>query len=91
MKNKGRKFEEKVQKTINSGATVWDKGDLKSAEFVVEVKYTDKKSYSIKQEVLQKLWDAAFEANKLPRLIIGIPKDDNTVFHIICDVEVRNK
>lgn len=75
-KNKGRKFEERIQKTINSGALWFDKGDLKTADYVIEVKYTEKKGYRITTKLLKKLWEDALEANKLPLLTIGIKDEE---------------
>ncbi len=71
-KNKGSQFEKKVQKAINSGALWFDKGDLKTDDLMIECKYTNKKSYRITTATLQKLWNDALEANKMPRLVIGI-------------------
>ena len=72
MKNKGREFENKVQKCINSGALFFDKGDLKTDDYLIECKYTEKKSFSITKKILQKIWNEALESNKLPKLIVGI-------------------
>jgi len=72
MKNKGRKFEEKIQKCINSGALWFDKGDLKTEDYIIEIKFTEKKSFSITKKILQKIWNEALESNKLPKLIVGI-------------------
>jgi len=74
-KKAGQDFENKVQKTINSGTMWHGKGDLKTDEHVIECKFTEKKGYRITTKTLQKLWDEALDANKLPLLIIGI-KDD---------------
>lgn len=75
-KNKGRKFEEKIQKCINSGALWFDKGDLKTEDFLIEIKHTHKKSFSITKKILQKIWNEALEYNKLPKLIVGINDGD---------------
>lgn len=79
MKNKGRKFEDKVQKTINSGAFWFDKGDLKSDEYFIECKYTEKKGFRITTKMLEKLWNDALDSNKLPVIVIGI-KNGNQKF-----------
>ena len=76
MKNKGRKFEKKVQKCINSGAFVFDKGDLKTNKYLIECKYTDKKGFRITTKILEKIWNEALESNKLPKLIVGIGDED---------------
>lgn len=85
MKNKGRKFEDKVQKCLNSGALWFDKGDLKTEDYLIECKYTDKKSYRISIETLQKLWSEAMDSNKMPRLIVGIGKE------WLLDVEITKR
>ena len=90
-KNKGREFEEKVQKCINSGALHFDKGDLKTENFVIECKYTDKKGFRISDKILEKLWNDSLESNKLPKLVIGISRNDKEMFIISCNVEVHKK
>lgn len=71
-KKKGQKFENYVQKSINSGALWFDKGDLKNEDYIIECKFTEKKSYRITAKLLEKLFEEACDANKLPRLVIGI-------------------
>jgi len=78
MRKKGDKFENKVQKCINSGAFHFDKGDLKTENYLIECKYTEKGSYSINKKVLQKIWNEALESNKLPQVIVGIKDGDYT-------------
>ena len=76
-KNEGREFEDKVQKCINSGALWFDKGDLKTKDYLIECKNTNKKSFRISTEILEKLWEEAFNSNKMPKLIIGITNEDS--------------
>lgn len=90
-KNIGKAFEEKVQKCINSGALSFDKGDLKTDNYLIECKTTEKNGYRITQKVLEKIWKEALESNKLPKLIIGIPRNDYQQFIISCNVEVHKK
>jgi len=71
-KNKGRKYEDRVKKTINSGALWFDKGDLKTSDHVIECKFTEKKGFRISTKILEKIWNEALEAQKLPALVIGI-------------------
>lgn len=85
-KNKGRKFEDKVKNTLNSGALWFDKGDLKTADHVIECKFTEKKGYRITLKLLEKLWDESLSANKLPALIIGI-KDNNITWMLKVKIE----
>lgn len=77
MKNKGRTFETYVQKCINSGTFWFDKGDLKTNEHTIEIKYTEKKGFRITTKILQKLWEEAYDQNKIPKMVIGI-KDENS-------------
>lgn len=72
----GQEFERKVQKTINSGQLWWSKGDLTTENHIIECKFTEKKGYRITTKLLQKLWDEALDANKLPLLVIGIKDKD---------------
>lgn len=91
-KEKGQKFERKVEKTINSGALSFDKGDLKSDEYVIEVKFTEKKGYRLTTKVIKKIWEEALEANKLPLLIIGIDDETNQcLWRLKIDIERERK
>lgn len=73
----GNDFEEKVQKTINSGALRFDKGDLKTDNYIIECKYTEKKGFRITTKILRKLWEQAYDQNKTPKMVIGIKDEDN--------------
>jgi len=77
-KLKGMQWEKKVEKCIASGALHFDKGDLKTEDYVIEVKYTDKKSYRITAKTLEKIWNDALESNKLPKMVIGLQGEENT-------------
>lgn len=83
-KNKGRKFENDFVKTINSGAFFHD-ADAKSNNNMLEIKYTEKKSFSITTKILRKIWEQAFDNNKLPLLGIGI-KDDKDLWMLRVDI-----
>lgn len=87
-KEKGQKFEKKVAKTINSGQLWFSKGDLKTEDYVIECKFTEKKGFRITTQLLQKLWNEALDANKLPKLIIGLD-DDNCKWML--DVSIERK
>ena len=54
-----------ARQTIASGQTPIDKGDVRSENVRVECKYTDKKSYSLKAEDLQKIANAS-RGNQIP-------------------------
>lgn len=90
-KVKGNKFEEKVIKAINSGAIWFDKGDAKTDDYCIEIKHTDKKSFRVTLKILEKIWEEALDANKLPKLVIGIPRNEKELFILTCNVEVRKK
>ncbi len=80
--NKGRKFEDKAQKTINSGGLWHQATDLQMSDFCIECKFTDKKSFSITTNILEKLWNQALDASKEPLLEIGIRRNDKEIFKI---------
>lgn len=89
----GQKFESKVQKTINSGQLYFDKGDLKTDTHLIECKFTQKKGFRITTKVLQKIWDEALTANRLPVLVIGIQddKDEDIVWMLNVNIERKRK
>ena len=84
-RRKGNKFEDKVQKCINSGAFYFDKGDLKTEDFLIECKYTEKGSYSVNKKLLNKIWGESLNRNKLPKLVIGI-KEGEKVWILDCSL-----
>lgn len=86
MKKKGEEFEKKVQKCINSGQLWFDKGDLKTDEYLIECKFTEKEGFRITKKILEKLWNESFDRNKLPALIIGI-KGESDTWVIKCQIE----
>ncbi len=86
-KEKGQKFEDRCRKTINSGAYEFDKGDLKTEDYVIECKYTDKKGFRISTKILEKLWNEALDAGKLPLLIVGIKDENGNVFTATCNIK----
>jgi hypothetical protein len=89
-KAKGQKFENKVQKTIASGGLWFNKADLRSGAYSIECKFTDKSSYRVSLEVLEKLWNESLTAGKLPLLEIGIRRNDNQIFKIQGLVTLEN-
>lgn len=90
-KVKGLKFENLVQKTLNSGSLWFDKGDLKTEDHLIECKYTDKKGFSITNKILKKLWDEALGRNKLPALVIGITDEENPDMVWLLQVKIERK
>ena len=71
-KEKGCEFESRIIKSINSGALSWQKSDGSTKEYCIEIKGTDKKGFKITSAILQKIWNEAFDANKLPLLLVII-------------------
>jgi len=49
------------------------KADAKSENFLLEDKFTDKKSYSLKEDVLRKLLMEAIKNNRRPVLRVTLP------------------
>lgn len=88
-KQKGSDFEKECQQTINSGA-FFQKGDLSTSERVIECKFTEGKGFRISTKILEKIWNDALDANKLPYLIIGI-KDDKIQWTIKCEITKERK
>lgn len=75
-KKKGQEFENLVKKTLNSGGFWFDKGDLKTEDYVIEAKFTDKKGFRISTKILKKLWGEALDSAKLPLLTVGIQDEE---------------
>ena len=72
----GQKFEKKVQRCINSGAFWFDKADLKTEEYLIDAKFTKKKGFRITTKLIKKIWNEAFDTQKLPAIILGIEEKD---------------
>ena len=77
MRKKGDKGEELFIKTINSGA-FYQKGDGISDKHCVEIKTTEKRSFSINTKLLNKIWNEALDQAKLPLfgVVIRRPNED---------------
>jgi hypothetical protein len=60
-------------KTIpGSGNKWWNPGDIKTADFLIQDKQTEKKSFSITQDLWTKTCKEANESGKLPALSIEL-------------------
>lgn len=74
MKPKWKKHEEKQAKDfggrVNKGSgNFWAvPGDIKTDDFLIEAKQTDKKSYSLRYETLDKLYEEALFSQRIPIL-----------------------
>lgn len=77
--------------TANSGATMFDKGDLKTDQFLIEckTKTSNSESISIKKEWLDKLKDESlFMKKKYEALIFNFGPDSKN--YAIIDLELFN-
>ena len=78
----GQKSERRVVKkmgarrTIASGATDRQKGDGSTRKALIEAKATVKRSYSVKQETLEKLRLQALQEGKYPVLAVSFVTGD---------------
>jgi len=89
-KKKGLDFEKKIERTINSGALNFDKGDLKSDKYLIECKWTSKRGFRITTKLLKKIWNEALDSGKLPRLIVGIKNiEEEWILDISINKEIR--
>lgn len=76
----GRDFERVVMRDVNgtlvynSGAGDFDKGDIRTPNFLIDCKYTDKMSYTIKLDDLLALEAYARGLDRSPALVIGFGK-----------------
>lgn len=90
MKPRWKKHEEKQAKDfagrVNKGSgNFWAvPGDIKTDDFLIEAKQTDKKSYSIKYETWDKIYEEALFSQRIPLLslllqdveLVIVQKDD---------------
>lgn len=90
-KIKGQRFEDFVQKTINSGSLWFSKGDLSTQDYLIECKTTGKKGFRISHKLLKKIWDEALNTNKLPAMIVGITDQDNPDYVWILEIKINKK
>lgn len=68
-----------ARQTIASGQTPIDKGDVRSDTVRVECKYTDKKSYSLKAEELQKIANQS-EGDQIPLFYVEFRKQGQAYY-----------
>jgi hypothetical protein len=90
-KVKGIKFENKVRKSIASGAVWFSPLDIQYDKYCIEAKYTDKKGYRVSLDLLEDIWDKALSMNKEPFLIIGIKRNEKQIFTLHCRINLEAK
>ncbi len=89
-KIKGLEAENRVQKCLNSGALVFDKGDLKDNEHGISVKHTELKGFRLTLKMFKEIWDDALDRNKLPRIVIEMETPDE-YWYVVGNVFKRRK
>jgi hypothetical protein len=90
-KNKGRKFEDKVVKSIGSGNLWFSPLDVHYENKAIECKFTEKKGFRISLDLLENIWSKALDVNKQPYLIIGIKRNETEIFMLKCDISLERK
>ena len=77
---RSKKYETKVAKDITggfvqpaSGALPYWKQDVRGKFWLVEHKYTEAKSFSIKKDYFEEVLKNAFKDDKLPALVVEFP------------------
>ena len=78
-RKKGKKGENLVKDTINSGALWFKKGDLDAKDFLIEVKKTDKKGFRITNKLIEKVVREAYTVKKEPLIVLVLP---NHILHV---------
>lgn len=77
-----KKIENKFAKSVKgrrqpaSGAFTGLKGDIKTKNLLFELKYTDKKSYTLKKDLLKKIDSEAFQLRKIPIFVIQFKDEE---------------
>ena len=64
------KQEKRVTRQIASGSLWTNKGDIKDDECLIEVKFTQKKSYSLELKTVEKIFEEASKIGRIPKMVI---------------------
>ena len=101
MKSEGQKQSQKHEKrlakkiggsrTAASGAYWQRKGDVRSDDLLIEHKYTGKKSFSVKSDVLKKIMREAILDGRMPVLGIHLDGEDYVILSEHDFIEMREK
>ena len=101
MKREGQKQSQKHEKriakriggsrTAASGAYWQRKGDVRSDDLLIEHKYTGKKSFSVKSDVLKKIMREAILDGRTPVLGIHLDGEDYVILTEHDFIEMREK
>jgi hypothetical protein len=101
VKSEGQKQSQKHEKriakriggsrTAASGAYWQRKGDVRSDDLLIEHKYTGKKSFSVKSDVLKKIMREAILDGRIPVLGIHLDGEDYVILTEHDFIEMREK
>jgi hypothetical protein len=69
----------------------FSKGDLNYRNYCIDAKYTDKKSFGITLNMVEKIWSEALNANKEPMLQIGLPRNEKELFVLDCVIRLDRR
>lgn len=70
---------EEFRRIAGSGSSAEKKGDLKSENYLMQAKRTDKKSFTVKLDDLRKAEREAMNLGKKPLFIVGFYENDRVV------------
>lgn len=88
-KDVGSAYERKVKSQIQSGGLWFAPLDLSTDKHCIECKYTDQKGYRINLKLLDKIWNQSLSINKEPILVIGIKKNDQLNYRLVCQLTLE--
>jgi len=64
---------------------------LKTEDYVIDCKYSDKKGIKITLELLESLVEKSNNLKKLPLLILGLKRNDTENFLLECNIKIEKK
>ena len=65
---------------------------LDSNDYVIEYEFSENITYRISLDLVEKLWKKALVNNKLPKLILGLRRNNKEVFVLNCYINLeKNK
>lgn len=83
MKKKQQAKKVKINECLSNGALYLSKKNLNIKDCCIECYYSDKKTFNLTSNMLEKLWNRASELHKKPIIDIGIKINDNKIFKIL--------
>ena len=82
----GMKLKKRSSKEQNSPLS------LDSNDYVIECEFSENITYRISLDLVEKLWKKALVNNKLPKLILGLRRNNKEVFVLNCYINLeKNK